>query len=268
MWAGYTRGKRGRAFHFLFTSKELSILLCFCIAFFSPRGVVRGRFAACGLLVLPSALNCSASQLVDPFCLGEVAGRMCSRPKQYTTTSNTQILSEMACIPAIGSCQHSRGPLIVTSDKLQALRGLASCCRGSEHNATTAPTSGVPPLSPPCDHPALCIIPATQTPIPAPVSVAASAQVAASRAAHTHCHCHTTSAMASAAVVDQQQQQQQLPPPPQQQQAGSNSRLVQVAKDVFAGTMGGISVTMVGHPFDTIKVRLQTQPMNKPIYGE
>lgn len=80
--------------------------------------------------------------------------------------------------------------------------------------------------------------------------------------------------MASAAVVDQQQQQQQqqLAVPQQQQpptaQAGSNSRLVQVAKDVFAGTMGGISVTMVGHPFDTIKVRLQTQPMDKPIYGE
>lgn len=81
--------------------------------------------------------------------------------------------------------------------------------------------------------------------------------------------------MESAAVVDQQQQQQQLavPPPQQQQQppaaqAGSNSRLVQVAKDVFAGTMGGIAVTMVGHPFDTIKVRLQTQPMDKPIYGE
>jgi hypothetical protein len=29
----------------------------------------------------------------------------------------------------------------------------------------------------------------------------------------------------------------------------STSKLVQVAKDVFAGTMGGISVTMVGHPF-------------------
>jgi hypothetical protein len=33
-------------------------------------------------------------------------------------------------------------------------------------------------------------------------------------------------------------------------------------------TTGGISVTAVGHPFDTIKVRLQTQPMDKPIYGE
>jgi hypothetical protein len=77
--------------------------------------------------------------------------------------------------------------------------------------------------------------------------------------------------MASAAAVEQQQQQ--LASSPQQQQppaaqASSNSKLVQVAKDVFAGTMGGIAVTMVGHPFDTIKVRLQTQPMDKPIYGE
>lgn len=39
------------------------------------------------------------------------------------------------------------------------------------------------------------------------------------------------------------------------------------AKDVFAGTCGGISVTLVGHPFDTIKVRLQTQPSVNPIYG-
>lgn len=29
---------------------------------------------------------------------------------------------------------------------------------------------------------------------------------------------------------------------------------------------GGISVTLVGHPFDTLKVRLQTQPADKPIY--
>jgi hypothetical protein len=32
--------------------------------------------------------------------------------------------------------------------------------------------------------------------------------------------------------------------------------------------MGGIAVTMVGHPFDTIKVRLQCQSMEKPIYCE
>lgn len=45
------------------------------------------------------------------------------------------------------------------------------------------------------------------------------------------------------------------------------SSLLQLAKDVFAGTCGGISVTLVGHPFDTLKVRLQTQPMDKPIYS-
>ena len=35
-----------------------------------------------------------------------------------------------------------------------------------------------------------------------------------------------------------------------------------------AAHAGGISVTLVGHPFDTLKVRLQTQPMDKPIYCE
>jgi hypothetical protein len=73
------------------------------------------------------------------------------------------------------------------------------------------------------------------------------------------------------AVVQQPPPQVQAVAPPQQGQPAeqsSSSRLRQVAKDVFAGTCGGISVTMVGHPFDTIKVRLQTQPMDKPIYGE
>eukprot|EP00879_Flechtneria_rotunda_P027784 GHRR01029781.1.p1 GENE.GHRR01029781.1~~GHRR01029781.1.p1 ORF type:complete len:291 (+),score=65.51 GHRR01029781.1:890-1762(+) len=31
--------------------------------------------------------------------------------------------------------------------------------------------------------------------------------------------------------------------------------------------IGGIAVTAVGHPFDTIKVRLQTQPVHNPIYS-
>lgn len=39
-----------------------------------------------------------------------------------------------------------------------------------------------------------------------------------------------------------------------------------IFRDVFAGTCGGISVTLVGHPFDTLKVRLQTQPTNPRIY--
>ena len=31
---------------------------------------------------------------------------------------------------------------------------------------------------------------------------------------------------------------------------------------------GGVVVTLVGHPFDTLKVRLQTQSHTKPIYCE
>ncbi|KAL4855135.1 Mitochondrial substrate carrier family protein G [Chlorella vulgaris] len=45
------------------------------------------------------------------------------------------------------------------------------------------------------------------------------------------------------------------------------SGLAKFAKDSFAGTVGGIAVTMVGHPFDTVKVRLQTQPSANPIYS-
>lgn len=43
---------------------------------------------------------------------------------------------------------------------------------------------------------------------------------------------------------------------------------LKVAKDIVAGTAGGISVTLVGHPFDTLKVRLQTQSQAKPLYSE
>ncbi len=38
-------------------------------------------------------------------------------------------------------------------------------------------------------------------------------------------------------------------------------------KDVAAGTAGGIAVVCVGHPFDTLKVLLQTQPTDKPLYN-
>lgn len=34
----------------------------------------------------------------------------------------------------------------------------------------------------------------------------------------------------------------------------------------IAGTCGGIVICMVGHPFDTLKVRLQTQPSGNPVY--
>lgn len=38
-------------------------------------------------------------------------------------------------------------------------------------------------------------------------------------------------------------------------------------KDVLAGTAGGVAVTLVGHPFDTVKVLLQTQPAKNPVYS-
>ncbi|GAB4822528.1 hypothetical protein N2152v2_009574 [Parachlorella kessleri] len=46
-----------------------------------------------------------------------------------------------------------------------------------------------------------------------------------------------------------------------------SSGIVKFAKDVVAGTIGGIAVTAVGHPFDTVKVRLQTQSMANPVYS-
>lgn len=33
-------------------------------------------------------------------------------------------------------------------------------------------------------------------------------------------------------------------------------------KEITAGTVGGVAICLVGHPFDTLKVRLQTQPTN------
>ncbi len=50
--------------------------------------------------------------------------------------------------------------------------------------------------------------------------------------------------------------------------SNQNSGWLKVGKDILAGTCGGISVTLVGHPFDTLKIRLQSQPMDRPIYGE
>lgn len=37
-----------------------------------------------------------------------------------------------------------------------------------------------------------------------------------------------------------------------------------VAKDLTAGTFAGASQLLVGHPFDTIKVKLQSQPASMP----
>jgi solute carrier family 25 carnitine/acylcarnitine transporter 20/29 len=47
----------------------------------------------------------------------------------------------------------------------------------------------------------------------------------------------------------------------------TESALRRNAKDVLAGTCGGVSVVAAGHPFDTVKVLLATQPTDKPVYG-
>lgn len=49
--------------------------------------------------------------------------------------------------------------------------------------------------------------------------------------------------------------------------APKQNPILKASKDVLAGTCGGIVVTFVGHPFDTVKVRLQTQDSAKPIYS-
>ncbi|KAI5072304.1 hypothetical protein GOP47_0012410 [Adiantum capillus-veneris] len=40
--------------------------------------------------------------------------------------------------------------------------------------------------------------------------------------------------------------------------------MADAAKDLAAGTMGGVAQLLVGHPFDTIKVKLQSQPAPSP----
>ncbi|EMS61321.1 hypothetical protein TRIUR3_24130 [Triticum urartu] len=45
---------------------------------------------------------------------------------------------------------------------------------------------------------------------------------------------------------------------------GSDGRMGDIAKDLTAGTVGGIANLVVGHPFDTIKVKLQSQPSPAP----
>ena len=37
-------------------------------------------------------------------------------------------------------------------------------------------------------------------------------------------------------------------------------------KNLVSGTAGGVANCVVGHPFDTLKVRLQTQPVDRPVY--
>lgn len=45
------------------------------------------------------------------------------------------------------------------------------------------------------------------------------------------------------------------------------SPLKRAAKDIIAGTVGGVGIVIVGHPFDTLKVRLQTQSQTNPTYS-
>ena len=42
--------------------------------------------------------------------------------------------------------------------------------------------------------------------------------------------------------------------------------LERTIKNSVSGTVAGIAICLVGHPFDTLKVRLQTQPVNNPVY--
>ena len=36
--------------------------------------------------------------------------------------------------------------------------------------------------------------------------------------------------------------------------------ITDLAKDYLAGVAGGVAVVLIGHPFDTVKTRLQTSP--------
>ncbi|KAI7875030.1 mitochondrial carrier [Lichtheimia hyalospora FSU 10163] len=51
------------------------------------------------------------------------------------------------------------------------------------------------------------------------------------------------------------------------QEVSETAGLSQALKDCAAGTVGGIMQVLVGQPFDTVKVRLQTQSMANPVYS-
>ncbi|RDD47349.1 Mitochondrial substrate carrier family protein G [Trichoplax sp. H2] len=44
------------------------------------------------------------------------------------------------------------------------------------------------------------------------------------------------------------------------------SNAYKIVKNAISGTLGGIAVCLIGHPFDTLKVRLQTQSVANPVY--
>lgn len=41
---------------------------------------------------------------------------------------------------------------------------------------------------------------------------------------------------------------------------------MEVAKDLFAGSIGGVAQVLTGQPFDIVKVRMQNQSITNPIY--
>ncbi|CAO3599793.1 unnamed protein product [Absidia cylindrospora] len=49
------------------------------------------------------------------------------------------------------------------------------------------------------------------------------------------------------------------------EQQKTSFAIPKLAQDLIAGTIGGWAQVVVGHPFDTLKVRMQTQP-SPPIY--
>ena len=58
-----------------------------------------------------------------------------------------------------------------------------------------------------------------------------------------------------------------LPSPSSPPSPPSSSPLRRALLDVLAGTAGGVGLVVVGHPFDTLKVRLQTQSHSHPRYA-
>eukprot|EP00520_Triparma_pacifica_P004397 CAMPEP_0118637786 /NCGR_PEP_ID=MMETSP0785-20121206/3337_1 /TAXON_ID=91992 /ORGANISM="Bolidomonas pacifica, Strain CCMP 1866" /LENGTH=285 /DNA_ID=CAMNT_0006528993 /DNA_START=278 /DNA_END=1134 /DNA_ORIENTATION=- len=54
-----------------------------------------------------------------------------------------------------------------------------------------------------------------------------------------------------------------VPTRPQHQQLNGAKTSIELGRGLvnyIAGVLGGVTVTLIGHPFDTVKVRLQTQP--------
>lgn len=43
--------------------------------------------------------------------------------------------------------------------------------------------------------------------------------------------------------------------------------ITKITKNAISGTFGGIAICLIGHPFDTLKVRLQTQSVANPVYS-